>query len=209
MFVVEREEKPRRGKGSLEPGNQLGRSELHSGSAVTKGNSASAYTGVKPASALHQRHPRRLCCCRFKPNSRPGYQWRHARRLGLRSLLPLPLVYRGGAEQEQTRWAGQVTFTILQLVVTGPESRLPRRRRQAPGAVTRAAAPAPRRGWDLAGRAAGTAVAPSPGCALFSHQRFLAERLELRQPQAWAAPSLPPPSLPQGSPVSSPSTLPR
>lgn len=76
---------------------------------------------------------------------------------------------RGGSGEKGRE--GRVTFPILQLVLIGSKSRLPCRRRQALGAVTRAVAaaprrgPAPRRGWDLAGRAAGTAVARSPGCA--------------------------------------------
>lgn len=95
------------------------------------------------------------------------------------------------------------------------ESRLPHRSQQALGAATRAALPplavAPPftvarisreerrlRLWPAlsAAREAG---------GLSSHKRFLAKRLELQQPQAWAAPSLLPPSVPQGPRVSSPS----
>lgn len=71
---------------------------------------------------------------------------------------------------------GTNPFSILQLVAMGSESRLLHRRRQALRAVTRAAAAAPRRGWDLAGRAAGTAVAWSPGCAR-SGRVFLTQAL--------------------------------
>lgn len=53
VFEVERERSRDGGKGvqnqvTKEARLQLGRSELHSGSAVTKGNSASAHAGVKP-----------------------------------------------------------------------------------------------------------------------------------------------------------------
>ena len=59
----------------------------------------------------------------------------------------------------------------MRLVVLGSKSRLPRCRQQALRVVTRFTASAPRRGpaplcgWDLAGRAAGTAVSLSLSCA--------------------------------------------
>lgn len=102
-----------------------------------------------------------------------------------------------------------MTFSILQLVLTGSESRLLRCRQQALGAVTPVPATAPRRGWDLAGRAAGTAVAGSPGCAR-SGRALLTQALPRGEVGAAAAAGLgrpfsAAPPLPQGSPVRSPS----